>query len=302
VRHVRMLGVCVVAAFAVAAVAAACASAAKLPEWGKCEATAGNTGGMYADAGCTVPVKKVNGGYLGGYEWTSNLSHHQTPELVGSNGRGATTGSWTFETAAGTKIECSGLGRESETRLLAPKNQRTPLLEFEECKSAGAGGGECGTPDASIFGEEGDITNNPEWFEEEIEPGVIPGWASSLGFIAGKDTSTPTVGVTYGARNRGEKLFEPVVCKSNELGTVWIGGERKGGNSFISTISPVDQMSATYTQVSNESAPGVQSPERFQTGKQHVLQAFIHGHWEPLAITGHITYELEEPVEIKAIK
>ena len=52
-RHVRMLGLCLVAALAVCAYAVSSASA--LPEWGKCEAKAG---GKYKDRNCTEKAKK----------------------------------------------------------------------------------------------------------------------------------------------------------------------------------------------------------------------------------------------------
>ena len=59
-RHVRMLGLCLVAVFAVAAIAASSASA--LPEWGQCEAKAG---GKYSDRNCQTKAKKGKGEY----EW-----------------------------------------------------------------------------------------------------------------------------------------------------------------------------------------------------------------------------------------
>jgi hypothetical protein len=59
VRYVRMLTVCVVAVFAISAIAAADASA-KEPEWGQCVAKAG---GKYTNAKCTTKGKG------GSYEW-----------------------------------------------------------------------------------------------------------------------------------------------------------------------------------------------------------------------------------------
>ena len=59
-RHIRMLGLCLVAALAVGAYAVSSASA--LPEFGKCEAKAG---GKYKDANCTEKAKKGQGAY----EW-----------------------------------------------------------------------------------------------------------------------------------------------------------------------------------------------------------------------------------------
>lgn len=57
-----------VAALVFIASAAAGASAAKLPEFGACEAVPSHEG-KYADANCMLPVKKVYGKYTGGYEW-----------------------------------------------------------------------------------------------------------------------------------------------------------------------------------------------------------------------------------------
>ena len=55
-RHVRMLGLCLVAVFAVAAVAATSASA--LPEWGSAKQRAG---GKYSDSNCTKKAKPGTG-------------------------------------------------------------------------------------------------------------------------------------------------------------------------------------------------------------------------------------------------
>lgn len=68
-RHVRTLTLMLMAACAVMAFGASGAWAKFTPEWGRCEATAGGTGGHYGNANCTAPVKTVHGQYLGGYEW-----------------------------------------------------------------------------------------------------------------------------------------------------------------------------------------------------------------------------------------
>ena len=60
-RHVRMLGLCLVAVLAVGAYAVSSASA--LPEWGKCEAKAG---GNYKNSNCTEKAKPKGSG---SYEW-----------------------------------------------------------------------------------------------------------------------------------------------------------------------------------------------------------------------------------------
>jgi hypothetical protein len=63
-RHVRMLGLCLVAVFAMAAVATTSASAL---EWGQCYHF-GPIGGKYTDSNCTKKAKKNTAGeYLGEY-------------------------------------------------------------------------------------------------------------------------------------------------------------------------------------------------------------------------------------------
>ena len=78
-RHVRMLGLCLIAMFAVTAVAASGASAAKFtPEWGQCVPTESGSGGHYGNAGCTAKVKAYHGQYLGAYEWYPEEVHPET--------------------------------------------------------------------------------------------------------------------------------------------------------------------------------------------------------------------------------
>ena len=75
-----MVGLCLVAVFAIAAVTASSASA--LPEWGKCVAKAG---GKYSDSNCTVKAKKGTGTF----EWKkgATLTNVQfTGKNVGSGG------------------------------------------------------------------------------------------------------------------------------------------------------------------------------------------------------------------------
>ena len=55
-KHLRIMGLSLVAVFAIAAVAATSASA--LPEWGRCEAKAG---GKYSDSNCTKKAKLGTG-------------------------------------------------------------------------------------------------------------------------------------------------------------------------------------------------------------------------------------------------
>ena len=65
-RHFKIMGLCLVAVFALVAVAAGSASAAE-PEWGHCVA---QKHGNYTDPNCTtVATKRGNPSHKGGFEW-----------------------------------------------------------------------------------------------------------------------------------------------------------------------------------------------------------------------------------------
>lgn len=284
VLQLRTMGLGLLAACAIVAVGASASQAEKI-EWGKCLAT-GGTGGRYTDPGCTEKAEHKRGVYLGGYEWEAREGrvHLEPMEMVGDV---------TFETAAGAKIECTVLGSESELTGHGPDLAQTPFWEFHGCESEGQ---QCTSNNALEFGE---INNKFAWFEEG-EP--TPGWEGKLGFVSGKGSKTPVVGLVYKVKNH-ERAFEPVSCEG-PIGTVWIGGERKGGDSFISTIGPVNETTSHFTQTYSESAPGIQSPASFEGKKPVHLEAFLGGHWEPVAMTAEFRYELgpEEEWEIKATR
>jgi hypothetical protein len=79
VRHVRMLGLCLVAVFAVGAYAVSSASA--LPEWGECVKV--GSGGNYAGANCTKAEKAKPKG-SGEYEWKKGAELPNVPFSGGS--------------------------------------------------------------------------------------------------------------------------------------------------------------------------------------------------------------------------
>jgi hypothetical protein len=66
-RRIRMVGLCLVAMFAIGALAASMAQAAS-PEWGRCEKT---KGGKYKEAACLTEATQKKGKYTGKYEWHS---------------------------------------------------------------------------------------------------------------------------------------------------------------------------------------------------------------------------------------
>jgi hypothetical protein len=304
-RYLRMLGLCLVAVFAVGAIMAAGASAFK-PEWGKChpaevynevteEVEYPGTGGKYSDQACTVKASAKGRGesrkYEGAYEWepqeTEGTFAGEELALVGAGHN------FTFETQAGAKIECAGIRRNSGFAF-SLNTAKTPLWEFEGCTSEGQ---ECTTTSIGVPNEV--VANILSWLEEEGR-----GWQGQMGFVERSTETSPVVGLDFSSHNtlsgEPERLFAPIVCQG-AIGTVWVGGERKGGNSIIGTLSPVNAMSTTYTLSYGESSPGVPMPERFAHKKRDVLMANLHNHWEPVAFTGQIMFEIGAR-EIKATK
>jgi hypothetical protein len=66
-RRIRMVGLCLVAMFAVSALVASAAQA-QSPEWGRCEKA---KGGKYKEKACLTEATQKNGKYTGKYEWHS---------------------------------------------------------------------------------------------------------------------------------------------------------------------------------------------------------------------------------------
>jgi hypothetical protein len=280
VRYLRILGMCMVAVFAIAAVTATGASAEKLPAWGQCEASETHEG-KYADAGCTEPVKKVYGKTTGGYEW-----HPLEGEYHFRNGE---IGPTTFETTNGKKIQCAEGALEGRQRVEAPNRVSSMLVTFEGCESEGR---EC-------LG----LTNLSNWLEEEAIEG-------KLVYLSGEGTTSPTVGLTLTTEVPGQPLYKTVACEG-ELGSVEIGGagakkaERPKGNAVIGVVSPVDVMTTEYTQTFNQTA-GVQEPMAAEKGKAKSLQMFLSNEfkWVQMGLTSTFAYFSERelpPIEIKAV-
>lgn len=335
-RHIRMTGLCLVAVFLVGAVVAASASAA-LPEWGGCEAAArtevlqGNHlvsvtwKGKYENAQCTNPNqpegKALTGQAIkekGQYEWYTgkNFGIVHNLEKGLTTGYGYTPlklsiGDTTFETIAGKAITCPGGHGEMTTggsKLVDEEVQTTEnptevedvQLVFEGCKEAGGAKAEC----SSQF-----YLDGPESIDNEETYTSEKGFKGKLGFVAGKGGGNPTVGLYLTGFEKEEKLF--VVECEGSLATVWIGGtNKKGKNSVISVISPVDELvgegqpTNAFTEAFSESG-GVQAQKKFEGGPELALQEEVGSRgFEPAAWSSTFTDLPQEgapPIEIKAI-
>jgi hypothetical protein len=66
VRHLKMIGLCLVAVFALGAVVAAGSATAAEPEWGRCVAA---KGGHYKNSNCTEEAASKKGKFTGKFEW-----------------------------------------------------------------------------------------------------------------------------------------------------------------------------------------------------------------------------------------
>lgn len=281
-KHLSRVAFCATA-LVVIALGTASAAQAYRPEWGTCTAT-GGSGGRYADAACTEKATRHRGQWLGGYEWTALSGFRaSTPESVGMSG------DFVLETAAGKRIECPTVWEASNIEIAGPSGALTPRWQFIECSSEGQ---ECNTQ----FEEEGEINTIRQL--ELAEEGK--GWTGRLGFISGKGTPSPVVGMQYTPAER-ERLMSPIVCAGG-LGTVWIGGASHGPNSIISEIQPVNQMASSFTETFSQSAPGHGSPERFEAGPRAGLQAFLGNHWEPVSLTADLSYSFRSALELRATR
>src|SRR5882762_119878 len=93
--RLRVIGLCLVAVFAISAVMAGSASAAG-PSFGRCLK---QTGGKYENSGCTKEAKEVA---KQKFEWTNTLVKNK----FSAKQKEATLA--TLETVGGTKITCTG--------------------------------------------------------------------------------------------------------------------------------------------------------------------------------------------------
>ena len=285
-RHVRMLGLCLVAVLAVGAVGAGGASA-RLPEFGKCLATESGKGGQYTDSACIERAHARHGELQGAYEWQPLKSINL--QVLGLQGTMA------FETASKARVECTAM-EASQDLLTGPRTAQTPLWVFEGCSSEG------NTCHTAVSVEEGEITNELAFLEEEVEEGVPPpGWQGELGFVS--RGLVPVVGMQYTIKNR-ERAYPPVSC-SGGVETIWFGGDPKSTDAFITTLSPVNQMTNAFTESLSESAPGVAQPSKLLGHHRATFYAYRANKWEPMAMVGTFLDPVEEggrQIEIKATR
>ena len=282
-RHVRMLTLCLVAAFAVGALAASSSSAA-LPEWGKCvklpatikgkEKKAGT--GKFTNSNCT---KAGTGGEFEFMKGTSGLPSTEFTNTM-------TTPEAVLETSTGLQVKCTS--QTATGRLSGTKEVSEVRVEFGGCVS-NIGGFTC----------ENEFVENHTYVQGVIFTRKLKG---KLGYISGKGTATPVVGLElepeakktpFAVFGCGEAGFPPVLF--NQVGRKPAG--ENGGDSIISPISPVNKMGTEtvqeYREMTKENPEtheievekGIQDPASFENGKPDYLESQIfngygEGGWE----------------------
>ncbi len=284
VRHVRMLGLCLVAAMTVAAVMATSALAAG-PEWGKCEAKAK---GKYKDANCTEKATKGSGTFewvkgaklkavkfaganvgSGGVlntelkfcEGPENIQEHRIPKGKCE----AEGGEITDALGENTAIECSSEANTGET--VGKNSIKNVQVVFHGCV---------------LFGSV-PCSNGPN--EGEIRVNPLKG---ELGYIS---KSEHKVGVLLTpAKKNGEfakfdcaGILDTVVGVGNKKEGAWYEPENHGGyDGIISPIEPVNVMTSTYTQVFSANAETHQNiPSSFEGKHIDLLEDYTYNAEEP---------------------
>ncbi len=249
-----MVGLCLVAVFALAAVTAASASA-KSPEWGKCEA---QVGGKYADGNCQTKASKG----AGAFEWHKGATLPNVPFTGESVGNGGVLYSLSFQCLKGNEhyadpehpvsrktcesegfkysetgdneIECE---KESATGEASGKNSLVNVqVTFKGCKffgstpctGAGLTSGEIKT--STLKGSLGAINKTTKEVGALLEPATKHGPFAKFVCLSGSTF------ITVGVGNKKDGAF-------------WTPENKGGNDQVISPITPVNQMTSKFTQV-----------------------------------------------------
>lgn len=311
-RHVKMVGLCLVAVFVFAALAASSASAAK-PEWGKCvKASEVGKKGQYNDANCTEKGGSKE------YYWEKGKTLKPVPfkghSPAGSGGVLTTglaicgAGTYTDKRVPRKKCEEGGGKWESPGAVLK--------VECENEASEGVAEGKnkigdvhvrftgCHLSTPPCTGTHGEATG-------EVKTSTLKG---ELGYL-NKDKQEVGVVLTPQEKNG---LFAEFICLGVDLTHVGVGNKKEGAwyepenhggyDSIISPITPVNTMTDEYTQVYKVNSEGENEPFNFEGKPKDQLEDYI----ENTGIAGDSTVwqkageEItninvpEEPGEIKA--
>ncbi len=275
-RHVRMLGLCVVAVMAVTAVMATSAFAGS-PEWGQCFA---KSGGKYADSNCQTKAKKG----AGGFEWRkgTELTHKG---FNGAGGTGILTS--TFELCEPNANREPGTCEEHGEEKIA----FGPITV--ECTSESAHGetsGKSGVANITVKFNGcvalGSIPCSNTPTEGEITTNILKG---ALGYI---NKSSKEVGVDLNPNAKNGE-FAKFSCAIGLTTVVGVGNKKEGtaypgkggGDGIISPVTPVNQMTNEFVQTYTINEQEENIPNKFEGKPLQVLEAYLYNTAEPSATT-----------------
>ncbi len=306
-RHVRMLGLCLVAVFALVAVAASSASAAE-PEWGHCIAKKKS---VYSDSNCqNVATKHGLPDHKGAYEWIPGSescypmkkgTYTESACLTVATKHGLPDHKGSYEKTGGGKFTSAGGAAVLKMELISCVTENGPVYvqvpredcvgegddhegyeyfsAVVECEGEHASGESTGTDEVTnvsvrftgcaSFGVPATSEGLPAG---EIQVNPLKG---RLGYIAGKGTATPTVGVLLEPATAGGEFAKFGVLEGWDEVHVGVGnattgafyegaktpGVPNGHDGIISPIVPVDQMTHTFTQKYKGEESEVPCPE-----------------------------------------
>lgn len=261
-RRIRIVGLCLVAVFAMSAVVATSASADN-PEYGRClKQKTGKT--KYTTAKCTV----VASGEKENFEWIPGPG-----PKAGFTAALKPTTIATLETKAGTKVTCKKLAA-SGGLYTSTTNVTVAVTDFSECES---GGIKCNTKGAG--------TGVIKVKELEGELGLIKKEA-----ITTKSKIGNVLWPKGGTATSGSEFVE------FECGTLTV----KVKNSVISPVTS-NAMKLTAT-VKFTAAKGVQKPTKFEGGPNMFLESkFSAAAYEQSGQSATTIQTNEEKIEVRSL-
>jgi hypothetical protein len=258
-----------VAALATVALVSALAAtgASALPEIGRCVT---QSGGKYRDANCTV---KATLKAPGSYEWNKNAVNAGFT-AVGDELR--------IEDVAGAEVHCGESSERGEYLIaLSTKEAHHVVIAGTHCELPLVSGS-CQTKGAAAG---------------EIVSRALKG---KLAYISGKHTPSVVVGQLLKPEVKSAP-FREWECPAVAVSVREANGPENGHATVIATISPLNTMSSTFTEVYRGSE-GAQEPQHTEgsTVIDNLEQSLSEGPFERDDQTGELTITNEEPLEIKA--
>jgi hypothetical protein len=290
-----MLGLCLVALFAAAAVAATSASA--LPEFGKCVVQPAHEG-KYTESNCVKKAAKNKTTR----KFTGEFEFEKIAQLKEEKAKLKFTGSSGLAVLV-TTIEFCKRGDQNENPFCAGEEKEEKFGPLKvECESENAAGAITGTKNVGSIVVKfhgckllGSAPCSNSTVEGEIDVNILKG---QLGFI-NKKVSPREVGLMLNpTKAKGE--FAKFTCLGTISTIVGEGPEKIknlageevkmgcfypeshcGGDGIISPITPVNQMTTTTTQVYTVNEKEENIPNKFEGKPIELLEDWAFNNEEP---------------------